>query len=660
MSKARTLEAGAIITASDRTGAAFASVSRKLAGLDRSARSVSRSMMLHDRAARSATAGMVAIGRVLGPAALAYGTTRAVRSFAELERRMTRVGITADASREDMQQFTGEARRMAGELAMPMDQIVAGADALAAQGRSMQEIRALLPSVAKTAQAAGAEVDDIARSADAVGTHLKIGATEMQKAFDIMAEGGKAGQFELKDMARYLPSLAPAAKALGMEGTKGLSDLVAMLQILRKGAGSAEEAATSMNNVLQKMSSEETRKRFAKMGVNLEAALKKGRKEGRNLIEVFEDATWKAIKGDLSQLPKVINDMEFARGMRALLSMRGEWQKLAGTIGQASGTVDRDLNMVLGDTEAKLQTLSNSWDRFVNAVGSGAVSLGAGSLLKGMAESIEELGDGLDRLHRIMEKRRQIAAADTEASGDAHGTKKWVEEETKKAAAIDAWIFGKTGIDFSRGLGGLVESYEKSLSVDAALREGRRSAETRSDKAREDMLDELLYGRSSLGDKRLAAFDSAMGEEENRRIYDLQRDLDRLQSQWMAQRGMSLGVWQPFGASVQGKGVKGAKAIGAGPGMDGLSGASAIEGPGFGAFGAKVGVPLIGDGGAIKAELEGHARVVNEIELTLNTDLFRAQVRQVIREEVGHIRVSPQMSPVGPGSTGLSSPDAGG
>src|SRR5690606_25680616 len=118
-----------------------------LAGLDRAARGVGRTMLLHDRAARAMTAGMVALGRVLGPAALAYGTTRAVRSFAELELKMTRVGITAEASREDMQQFTGEARRMAGELAMPMDQIVAGADALAAQGRSMEEIRALLPSV---------------------------------------------------------------------------------------------------------------------------------------------------------------------------------------------------------------------------------------------------------------------------------------------------------------------------------------------------------------------------------------------------------------------------------------------------------------------------------------------------------------------------------
>lgn len=658
MTRARTLEAAAIISASDRTGAAFASVSRKLAGLDRAARGVGRTMLLHDRAARAMTAGMVALGRVLGPAALAYGTTRAVRNFAELERRMTRVGITADASREEMEQFTGEARRMAGDLAMPLDQIVAGADALAAQGRSLQEIRALLPSVAKTAQAAGAEVDDIARSADAVGTHLKIGADEMQKAFDIMAEGGKAGQFELKDMARYLPSLAPAAKAIGMEGTKGLSELVAMLQIVRKGTGSAEEAAASMNNILQKMWSEETRKRFAKMGVDLEKALRKGQREGRNLIEVFEDATWKAIKGDLSQLPKVINDQEFARGVRALLSMRGEWQRLAGAIGEASGTVERDLNRVLGDSQAKFDQLSNAWDRFVTSVGAGAVNMGVGSLLHGLAEGIERVSEGLDRAEGLLKKYRRLSEIDDEASGRSAETRKWIQEATKKGAAIDAWVLGKTGIDFRRGLSGIADGIEKSLDIDTNLRANRRAAEARADKAREDMLDELLYGRSSLADKRLAAFDRAMGEEEHRRIYDLQREFERLQGEWMARRGMSLSVWQPFGASAQGKGWKGAKAIGAGPGMEGLSGASTMEGPGFGAFGAKMGVPLIGDGGAIKAELDGHARVVNEIELTLNTDLFRAQVRQVIREEIGHIRVSPS-SPVGPGSTGLSSPDAG-
>jgi Ca2+-binding RTX toxin-like protein len=45
-----------------------------------------------------------------------------------------------------------------------------------------------------------------------------------------------------------------------------------MLQVLRKGSGTAEEAAASTNNILQKMGSEETTKRFKEMGVDLEGA----------------------------------------------------------------------------------------------------------------------------------------------------------------------------------------------------------------------------------------------------------------------------------------------------------------------------------------------------------------------------------------------------
>ncbi len=74
-----------------------------------------------------------------------------------------------------------------------------------------------LPAVVQTAQAAGAETSDIAASADALATSFKIAGSEMQGAFDILVAGGNAGKFELKDLARYLPSIA----ALGGGGRLG-------------------------------------------------------------------------------------------------------------------------------------------------------------------------------------------------------------------------------------------------------------------------------------------------------------------------------------------------------------------------------------------------------------------------------------------------------
>ena len=305
----------------------------------------------------SATYGAVTrfAAPIIGAAALKSATTQ----FAELDRRITRIGITADAGAEDVKGLGERLFQLGQSVALPTADITTGLETLVAQGRSLQDSLAFLPSVAKTAAATGASVEDIAKSADSVGSNFKIAAKDMQDAFDIMAAGGKAGQFELKEMARYLPSLGPAAAAAGITGKQGLSELVAMLQVLRKGSGTSEEAATSASNIFQKIRSEETVKRFKKMNVDLEAGLAKGVKQGRNIIEVFEELVQIATKGDLSKIPNLINDMEFARGIRALMTYRGEWQKLSAQMQATSkGAVEIDLKRVTNDAQAKLDKLA--------------------------------------------------------------------------------------------------------------------------------------------------------------------------------------------------------------------------------------------------------------------------------------------------------------
>ncbi|MFN3891987.1 MAG: phage tail tape measure protein [Beijerinckiaceae bacterium] len=348
--------------------------------------------------------GLAAVG---GGYAVARMVASSITSYADLDRQMRRVGNTADATAAQVASATEQAKGLAQEVAMPMADVVKGLEALVASGRSLPEAMSFLPSVARTAQASGAQVDEIAKTAAAMGQHLKIGADEMQNAFDILVAGGNAGEFELKDMARYLPSLAPAAKALGLEGQKGLTSLVSMLQIIRKGSGTSEEAAASMNNILQKMSSEETVKRFKKMGVDLEAAFKKGKAEGRNLLEVFEDAAWTAVKGDLSQLPKLISDMEFARGVRAILSMRGAWQDMAKTITTtAPGQTMKQLTPIVQDARAKIDRLTGAWENFKTSFGA--------AIAPGVVPALEAVQRALDRLREPPQRSGEGEREDAE------------------------------------------------------------------------------------------------------------------------------------------------------------------------------------------------------------------------------------------------------
>ena len=441
-------EARAILTAEDRASAVLAMVARNFDRLDRAATRLN-AQSGNGRAQDRTQAGLARTTALLGGVGSAamraagplagvisiYGAGSALsganRVFAQNERAMTRIAVTADASRAAQQASWTELQRLADDTAQPIDKVREGLDSLVSAGRSLPEAMAFLPAVAKTAQASGSEVQDIAKTADSVGESFKLAGADMQAAFDIMAAGGKAGKFELKDMARYLPSLGPAASAIGFEGKKGLSDLVAMLQVMRKGSGTAEEAVASMNNILAKMESDKTTKALKGLGVDAEAAFKKARAEGKNLVEVFEELVNKALKGDRSRLGEIIDDMEFKRGVQALMMFKGEWQDLSRTMQASSaGTVATDLARVLADRQTSFDRLSNSASRFADVVGNRV-----GPAFKRMADAatqaLDAASEALKPGETDAEKRQRLNLPKTREQEAAETAARAIERQRK-------------------------------------------------------------------------------------------------------------------------------------------------------------------------------------------------------------------------------------
>ncbi|WP_170263594.1 phage tail tape measure protein [Blastochloris sulfoviridis] len=342
----------------------------------------------------------------------------AITTYADLDRRMTRIGITADESREAIMGATDALRSLAQETALPFDQVIGALETMVAQGMSLTDAMDKLPAVLRTAQAAGAETADIANSANALTQHLGITANKMQEAFDIVAKGGKLGQFELKDMARFLPSLAPAFAALGETGTKGITKLVAALQTVRLGTGTAEEAAASMQNIFAKMESDETTKKFKKFGIDLRKEMAKARKEGKDLFETFLDLSEKALKGDMSKLPQLFPDQEFARGMRALLTNRDKLREFIVQLEKAIGTVANDLTRITGDARSSIDRLSNSWTKMLASLGRAGDAAGITKVFEAIAEYAERAADGWDRIHDPEARRKHLEKFGIKEPGD--------------------------------------------------------------------------------------------------------------------------------------------------------------------------------------------------------------------------------------------------
>lgn len=370
------------------------------------------------------------LGRTAGiaTAAAGYVAIRTARDYAQLERTIGRVIINADKPATAIKPTIAVLQQLADTAKLPFDQVVQGLETLIASGRSLEEGLAFLPTVARTAQASGAEMSDIALTADAMASSLGITADKMQEAFDILAFEGKAGKFELRDMAAELPALAPAFAALGYEGTEGLKKLAAMLEIVRNQTGSSSEAATNFGNVLQKAYGNEVSNNFKKYNIDIRKELDKTRKAGGDVIQTLVEQTQKALKGELSKLPLIFTDVQMQNGMRALLTQMPELKAHLDALGGAAGTVAKDFAQITGDPEGNWQQLINNIQKVGTALGD--------LTGRGLNPTLDAFNDQLSESMAIIEggKRLRESGRDEGATAD-----QWRQDYRQQHP--DAWFW---------------------------------------------------------------------------------------------------------------------------------------------------------------------------------------------------------------------------
>ncbi|MFJ5282336.1 phage tail tape measure protein [Pseudomonas sp. NPDC088429] len=145
---------------------------------------------------------------------------------------------------------------------------------------NLKELTAYAPVMAKTATATRASMDHLGAVAIALNDNLNIGAAGFERSMNMLAFAGKSGQFELADMAKWLPQLTPQFAALGITGERAVAEIGASLQIARRGAGSNDEAANNFKNFLSKITAPDTLKAFEKAGIDLKGSMKNLVKEG--------------------------------------------------------------------------------------------------------------------------------------------------------------------------------------------------------------------------------------------------------------------------------------------------------------------------------------------------------------------------------------------
>ena len=204
-----------------------------------------------------------------------------IKQAAEFKDQIIDLSITAGWSADEQARIGEKVRGTALKYNQTTTDINAGLGVLVAGGiSSAKELELYAPILTKAATSQGVAWQDLGAMTVAMKDNLNIGAKGVDRSLNMLIHAGKAGQFEIEDMAKHLPSITPYYQAMGIEGERAVSEIGAGFQIARKGAGSNDEAANNYKNFLAKITSPDTLKDFDKAGIDLKSNMKSLVSEG--------------------------------------------------------------------------------------------------------------------------------------------------------------------------------------------------------------------------------------------------------------------------------------------------------------------------------------------------------------------------------------------
>lgn len=293
----------------------------------------------------------------------------AVKMFADFESVMSDLGKTSGASESQLKGVSKQLMDISKATGIGPTELAKGLQDLVAQGMDFSQAVASMEAVGKVSAATGSEITDVTKTAFQLQSALGIKPDELVSTFDALAQAGKSGAFELKDIAAHLPSVATSAAALGIQGKKGAVSLAAMLQVVRKGAPDASTAANNLLNLLQKITSPDAVKNFKKFGINIEDVIKKAQAEGRNPVEAALDEIQKATGGDPFKVGQIFGDMQVKNALMPLLKFRDEYEAIKAKSGGASGIIDEDAAKSAKTLHGQWKALLATFERLAITVG---------------------------------------------------------------------------------------------------------------------------------------------------------------------------------------------------------------------------------------------------------------------------------------------------
>lgn len=188
---------------------------------------------------------MVAAGTAIG-----VGMGSAVKTAADFEAAMSRVGAISGASEKEMKDLTKEAERLGSTTSFSASQAAEGMQFLAMAGWKTTDIIAGMGGVLDMAAAGGVELGDAANIASNIMSGFGIEASKASNVADVLSKTFTSSNTTLNGLGETMKYVAPAASAAGWT----LEEMAAATGKLGDVGIDASMAGTALRSAITRLS----------------------------------------------------------------------------------------------------------------------------------------------------------------------------------------------------------------------------------------------------------------------------------------------------------------------------------------------------------------------------------------------------------------------
>ena len=315
-----------------------------------------------------------------------------VEASMEFEDAMARVKSVCNATTEEMQMMTAEARKMGETTRYTATEAAKAMENLVRNGLSAEQATKALSSVLQLAQANAIGLDEAAVILTNTLNMFNLSVNEAARVNDVLSSTAANTATNVSELYDALANAAPVASVLGFSIEEVNAALGALAQRGVKGA----DAGTQLRMAFVKLTDPAILKKLKEYNINIDEQTIKA----DGLAGTFR----KLYNAQLSMTQLVdIFSQKGAAGMANLIMAYQQFERVLNITENSMGTTERMFGQSMGNMNQEIKVLISVWESFLITMGNktSGIFVGIVRLLQNLINNFKTVGGTIMNLASV-------------------------------------------------------------------------------------------------------------------------------------------------------------------------------------------------------------------------------------------------------------------